>query len=327
MKSNKTLSNILFILPLMLLVVACIIVAIFGFNTSIDYKTYYQFDVRFNATLSDSNIASYKAEFKSLAEKNNVTIYSLESINENINAGLEVKVLKGTNVSDAAMQTRLTGFENDIKAITGINDDAHITIEKEVTVLPHTWVNSFVKGLLTILVGTIVVFLYVWIRFEIKLATAYVLAQAMGQSMIFSLVALLRLPVTLNFMAPYLSTFVVLSLLFAVIYTRVRTFNTSDKQNNLTLVNKAMNDIRVVSIILICVLALIVLVAAVAYTSNSFTIIMQVLLGIATAVYSIEFVLIPTWIAQYNRGKDSKLLNKQKQASEPSSKDKDKLVV
>ena len=330
MKSNNSLINkILFMLPLMLLVVALLLVATIGFNKSIDYKTYYQFDVRFNTTLSESNIKDYKASFEELANQDNVSIYSLDVINDNINGGIQVKVLPGSNVSNEAMQTRITTYQNNIKAITGINENAVITIEKSITVLPHTWANSFVKGLLTILVSSLVLFLYIWFRHEIKLAVSYLIAVLMGQAMVFSLVAILRLPVTLDFMVPYLSSFAVLSVLFVLLFSLVRAFNTSDKVDNKTLVNSALSSGKTINLAFTCTLAILIVLVAIAYSKLGFAVVVQMLLGLPVAIYSLLFALIPMWTGLYNRGKDTKLINKQKQAENPNKTKpgQDKLVV
>ena len=333
MKSNNMLiKKVLFILPLILLCVAFVLVATVGFNKSIDFKTYYQFDVKFSTTLTKQNIKDYQAKFVELAGQNNVKVYSQDVVNENINIGIRVKALAGKNVDDTTMQTRITAYQDAIKDLTGINDSAYITVENSIKVLPHAWGRIALMGALSILVATIVVFAYVWIRFELKLALSYAVAVVLGESMVFALTAILRLPISLGFMAPYFACFAMLTALFAFVFSKIKQLSMGEKTTNAELTKQALYQSRTPNIVLFACFALVLILCAIAYKAEAFATILQLLVGVFGAVYALMYVLLPMWCVVYNRANDKRLVARQKRLAErEANKDKpkqqDKLVV
>ncbi len=338
MKSNKTfkisLSNVLIALPMILLFVALIVLACAGFNKTIDYKTYYQFDVKFNTTITKDQQTSYQARFDKLADKNNIDMYSADLINEGVTSGLQVKVFVPSNLTESEALAKVEAMQTDIKAITDINTDAVIVIENNVKVLPNQWGSALLAGSVTISVLAIIAFLYIWFRWEIRTALVYMISLCMGEFMTLSLIAILRLPVGLQFMTPYYVTAFAITVLFALIFTKIRANNTADNVTNADLLRQSLRDTRHITTTLVIALGSAILLSAIAFTLPSFSNLAQCLFALVSAIYVLLAITLPVWCLVYNRKNDLRLIQRQQRAKEKEEdkkkgvkKDNDKLVV
>ncbi len=336
MKSNIKRPNartILFAIPMMLLFVALIVIACVSFNKGIDYKTYYQFDVRFNTTINQQDFDKYSDKIGEIAKNNNLNIYSKELINEGVNSGIMVKVIKPNATKDSVMTDRIANMQADIKEITGINSNAVITVNDAIRISPNNWSNQLLTGLVSIAVALIVVFGYIWYRFEIKTALSYLVGVAVATGMTLSLIAIFRLPLSINYMMPYFFVLAMFTILFVVLFSAVRADNNKDNATNQEVVTMAFKDCSRILITLIVALAGTFVLSAVVFETNTFSMLIQVLFALISCVYALLFNSVPMWTKLYNKQKDTRLKARQERALDKENNksnkpsDNDKLIV
>ncbi len=336
MKSNIKRPNartILFAIPMMLLFVALIVIACVSFNKGIDYKTYYQFDVRFNTTINQSDFNKYSDKISEIAEQNNLNIYSKELINEGVNSGIMVKVVKSNTIRDSVMTDRIANMQADIKEITGINSNAVITVNDAIRISPNNWSNQLLTGIVSIAVALIVVFGYIWYRWEIKTALSYLVGMAVATGMTLSLTAIFRLPLGVNYMMPYFFVLAMFTILFVVLFSAVRADNNKDNATNQQVVTMAFKDCSRVLITLVVALAGAFVLSAVVFETNTFSMLIQVLFALISCVYALLFNSVPMWTKIYDKQKDTRLKAREQRALDKENNksnkpsDNDKLIV
>lgn len=332
MKLSKKfdLSRILFIMPLILLVIAFIVIACAGFNKGIDFKTYYQFNVRFNTTITSQDYTKYNAEITKLADTHNLNLYSQELINEGVNSGIQIKVIKPNTLSDSVLVQRMNAFQEDIQEIAGINNNAVITIDDSIKILPNNWGKALLTGLLTIGVMVVVAFAYIWYRWDIKTGLSYLLNIAMSEALTLSLIAIFRLPLNINYMLPYYAVALVGTISFALVFVKVRKLNsTMENTTNKNLVSTSLKELKATFVMLASLFVGVIVLAATAFEIHAFSMLVQILFAFVSTIYCLLFSALPLWINIYDKKKDNRLklrqqraLEKEKQKANKSEQDK-----
>lgn len=336
---NKPLFLIL--APIALMLVAMIILLTVGFNKGIDYKNSYTFDVTFNTTITSSEYKEYKTKLSSAVEDQNLEIYSITKIGEGVYSGYQVRVLKNS-IGDNEMTNRIDAVEASLDTkLAGVNDTAVFSLKNVHKITPNNYTNDLLFGFIAIICIAIVAFIYVWIRWEIKIAMASLICLPYSIGLTLSLQLIFRLPLNKMFMLPVYFAVIITYLLFVIIANNIRgQLKTEDakKVQNIAIVKNAIVNTKTSWITLLSCITAVLVISLCVFSNDTLVLLLPCLFAIISSLYAVGFVFTATWIKTYDVERDSRLrkskeraLAKEKEIEEQKlskkPKDNDKIVV
>lgn len=317
-KQNNSLSKFVdykrftFIIPIVLLALALLVMGIWGVNRGIDYRDSYTFDVYFNTSVDKSQYKDYSVTIKDtiIKESDGKFIVIVTRLNEDITSGCKVNVLNtDKSITDAKFKEQL----EDITAVVKTSlDEKNTSRNVRLTDLQFQSAESYSKpfamGLLTLAVAMVAVFVYMWIRFELKSALSSLIVAPYAGISTLSLMILFRIPFTYNFMLPVMLSTLLAYLLYYVIFAVVK----SDmlEKNNMTNIELIYNSItKNKSLFLVFVLGLsaVLLLMMLVFNMASITLLISLLFAVICSIYC--GVVLPTtmWCEIYNKENDNRL--------------------
>ena len=330
MKSNNLkLTNkfkFTILIPAILLLVAIVIGAIFGFNFDYDFKNTQSFNVKFNTTVTESEYSILEDRIHELVdlECNN---FRLERIGEGAQNGVVVKVAD----KDINLDNLKESIEENLLA--GIDVESNVVVRTENTFVDSStnYVNTFWWAVGAYAFIMIFAFIYIFIRYNLAAAISTICGQTMGVLTIGSLLILTRLPVN---QFTILSFFVMLLL---TTYASMYINNCIKETLNNDKYSKFTNDERITFAInktfktlLIIFAFLFVAILAVMFIGNLSLIYLCTSFIIAILVSFAMVIIYNTtiWALIYNKDKDTILRKRiEKENNKSQEKSEDKILV
>ena len=319
------------IAPAVLLLVAIVIGAIFGFNFDYDFKTTQSFNVKFNTTVTQEEYDILEDRIYELVNLE-CENFRLERIGEGAQNGVVVKIAdKKVMTNDINLDNLKETIEENL--LTGITIDSNVVVRTETTYVDSStnYVNTLWWGIGAYAFIMVFTFIYLFIRYNLASAISLICSQTIGIILVASLLILTRLPV--NYFT-ILSFFVMLLL---TTYTTLYVDNYIKETLNNDKFNKFSNDERVTFAInktfknLVIVFAsLIVAILAVMFVGNLSLIYLCTSFIMAIIVSFAMTIIFNTtiWALIYNKEKDTILRKRiEKENNKSQEKSEDKILV
>ncbi len=330
MKNNKFSSlfkdfRFVMLLPVVIMLLAVIFGVIFKFNTTTEFKTTYTFNVKYNTSLSEENYEDYACELSKVLNKeaDGKFDYKLEQLNENIALSTKVTIYN-SSLTSAELENDFTAISEKIEtAVNAKIGSGHIEVTELNKINGISYTKEVLKALLVVGIITVIMFAYIWFRFELKMALCSLLLLPYNIGILTALLLLFRLPVNTMFMVPYILTTILSYILFMIVGDKIREELDLDlfaEANNQTLLNGSLITNKNVLLILLISFSGALLLSMLSLSSKViFTAILS-LIGIVVAIYSTIFVAFGLWTKVYNKDSDKRLKAKKLKKEQPKTK-------
>lgn len=318
LNTGKVVKRLWFI-PLIVMVLAIVIVSIFGFNQSLDFNTGRQFYVVFNDTLEEDTVKDYKSEIKSVLRDNGASMYEVDYLENNLASRISITIKDKAFKSDSQMNDLMSEIRVDVADALDIdlsiteNYKTHIT--EVVKYYPPYSTIHYLWGAL-ILVGLLaIIFVYAWIRFGITYALTTFLGLVFDMFMTVSLVILCRIPVYITFAIPLAVIMLLSTFLKFTIFDKMKEIIKLDAENKYSDAEYVDLTIDQLTPSLVVVLAstLVMLIAFMFIgLVTSLWYVIPMILGVAVMILGTLYVTCASWSKIYIKNKDKRLLEKKK---------------
>lgn len=318
LNTGKVVKRLWFI-PLIVMVLAIVIVSIFGFNQSLDFNTGRQFYVVFNDTLEEDTVKDYKSEIKSVLRDNGASMYEVDYLENNLASRISITIKDKAFKSDSEMNDLMSEIRVDVADALDIdlsiteNYKTHIT--EVVKYYPPYSTIHYLWGAL-ILVGLLaIIFVYAWIRFGITYALTTFLGLVFDMFMTVSLVILCRIPVYITFAIPLAVIMLLSTFLKFTIFDKMKEIIKLDAENKYSDAEYVDLTIDQLTPSLVVVLAstLVMLIAFMFIgLVTSLWYVIPMILGVAVMILGTLYVTCASWSNIYIKNKDKRLLEKKK---------------
>lgn len=314
----------------------CAICGVGYFNLDYDYKSSYSFEVKFNATITDSEYKIYEDLVTDSLKDKGITSFRFYELGEGVYSRLEVKGLNDSN--SANFETVLKDLQvYFIENLETTATQAGATTNVRISVTDFVVEQAMNPGQTILFLGIALLvvmafaFLYMFIRFNLMAGVSLVLSLLYETAMLTALVSLVRIPVNSTIYVAYVFMYVFTIIFNMSVFSSVRESIDSDvADDNAKIVVKAVND-NTVSIALV---SAVLLAAAVVFILCGYAFVKFTAMAVAFAILvSLYFVLFanPTiWSKLYNRKGDYILRKKQeyrKKKLEKKSKDEEEKIL
>lgn len=318
LNTNKVVKKLWFI-PAIILLVAIVIVSIFGFNLSLDFDSGRQFYVVFNDTLEENVVKDYKNEIKNVLKDSEATTYEVSYFENNLTSRITVtikdKAFASNNEMLDLMNDIRTKVANELNIDLTITENykTHIT-EVEKYYPPYSTIH-FLWAALILLAFVAAIFVYAWIRFGITHALTTFLGLVFDLFMTTSLVILCRIPVYMTMVLPLTITLLLSTWLKFAIFAKLKETVKLDVDNKYSVdqyIDKTIDGITPNLVTLLCATLVLFLVFAFVGLVTSLWYIIPLVFGLVSLVVSTLYVTCASWSKIYNKNKDKRLLEKQK---------------
>ena len=317
-KQNKSLSKFLdfkkftLIIPAILLAVAMLIYAIWGFNRGYEYKESETYNIHFNTTVSSKNFKTYKDIICDTFsdESSNDFVVKVTRVNDDMTSACKVNVYNNTNLSEEEFVEKIDSINVIIETKLNQLDE---TTSVRITNVKHqngdTYGNILLKGSLAVFIFMLVAFIYFLIRFELKTALSSLIIAPFTYIVMLSFMVIFRIPFTASFMLPVLFSEIIGYIMFTLLFDNIRQ-SLENKENNLTnddLVYGSIKSNMSTLITLISALSIIFVLLTFLFNVNTLLMCLSLLFALVVAVYSAVICTGSVWSMIYNRQNDKRL--------------------
>lgn len=319
--------------PIVILLLAIILGAIFGLNLDYDFKTVSTFNVKFNTTVTDDEYKVLTKELKSIVSDSDVGSYRIEKIGEGAQNGLFVKIVNENNKYDEEIIELKTIIEEDL--LVGIEDDITssvvITTSDTIENLPKSASNLILWSSITLVCILAFVFFYYLIRYNFISGVSLVLTILLEIVMLTTVMIVARIPFNYYFVVSYFLMSLTTIILTTVINNNIKIGLYDEKYNkysNADRVYTALNKVIRNSAIFMAIITLAVL--SVMFFGNVTLIYtcLSIIVGLIISYFASMIFYTSVWSFFYKKDKDI-ILRKRLEAAKNKTENKtdDKIVV
>jgi len=315
---NKSLSKFLdfkkytLIIPAILLAVAMLIYAIWGFNRGYEYKESETYNIHFNTTVSSKNFKNYKDVICDTFsdESKNDFVVKVTRVNNDMTSACKVNVYKSSNISDEEFVEKINSINTIIETKLNLLDES---TNVRITDVKHqdadNYGNILLKGSLAVFIFMAVAFIYFLIRFELKTAFSSLIIAPFTYIAMLSFMVIFRVPFTASFMLPVLFSEIIGYIMFTLLFDNIRQ-SLVNKENNLTndsLVYSSIKNNMSILVTLISALSIIFVLLTFLFNVNTLLMCLSLIFALVVAVYSAVICPSTIWSMIYNKQNDKRL--------------------
>ena len=317
-----------FAVPLVIILVAVIVFACIGFNLGIDFTGGTIIKVNFGTDISNNDYNQYKSDIEKIVKNYGITNYSLQKEGTNDEGAISIKFqdIKGKN--EEKMTKILSDIKDDIVAKINPNDEIpNFKVEDSQRIGASASTNLLKNALLAVSIATVLMLIYIAIRFEFASGVAAIVALLHDVLIMCAMVIICRIQINSSFIAALITIIGYSINNTIVIFDRIRENLRKDEYKKTT--NAQMLDIsikqtmtRTIYTSLTTVLSVALL--AIIGVSSIREFLFPIIIGLVAGTYSSIFISGTIWSFIYNKDKDRRL---QKRIADEKNKEKKKLVA
>lgn len=317
-----------FAVPLVIILVAVIVFACIGFNLGIDFTGGTIIKVNFGTDISNNDYNQYKSDIEKIVKNYGITNYSLQKEGTNDEGAISIKFqdIKGKN--EEKMTKILSDIKDDIVAKINPNDEIpNFKVEDSQRIGASASTNLLKNALLAVSIATVLMLIYIAIRFEFASGVAAIVALLHDVLIMCAMVIICRIQINSSFIAALITIIGYSINNTIVIFDRIRENLRKDEYKKTT--NAQMLDIsikqtmtRTIYTSLTTVLSVALL--AIIGVSSIREFLFPIIIGLVAGTYSSIFISGTIWSFIYNKDKDRRL---QKRIADEKNKEKKKMVA
>ena len=222
-----------FVIPIILLALALLVFAIWGVNKGVDYKNSYTYNVYFNTTVNNKEYKEYTSVIRKTIkqESNGEFTVVITKTNDDISSACKVNVINNSKLTDSKFVEKLESINTSIKEqLDAKNTSRQVRISDIEFQAAESFSKPLVMGIIAVAVIAVLMFFYLWIRFELKTALSSLIIAPYAAVSILSLLILFRVPFTYNFMLPVAFGCLISYILYYCIFANIKS-KLIDKNN------------------------------------------------------------------------------------------------
>ncbi len=241
-KSAKGNIKLFVLIPALLFVLASIIYLIFGANLGYYLQKNYTFSVDYRIVNDASELENYSEQVTKIVEVHGFLVLDTNSFGESVESGL---IFRFSNTKNYSTEKLTEKFDAIKLAIEETYNDVPALIVSDVSSSQRIFAPVFWKTLLTLSVFALVYFVYMLIRFELISAISAFFSVILANLILFSLTIVLRIPVLLSSVTPFVIATLVTVLFNISYFSYIKQHQTDDdfkKMLNSEFVEKATEN-------------------------------------------------------------------------------------
>ncbi len=325
-----------FAAPLVIFLAAIIVFACIGFNLGIDFTGGTIVEVNFGTNISDTQYNEYKTWIDDAVKDNGIVNYSLQKEGTTEEASIVIKFQDIKGYSEEDMGEVISSLKEDItKAINPDNAIANFEVEDSQRIGASASGSLIKNALLAISIATVLMLIYIAIRFEYASGIAAICALLHDVLIMCALVIICRIQINSSFIAALITIIGYSINNTIVIFDRIRENLRKDEYKKFT--NAQMLEVsikqtltRTIFTSLTTIMSILLL--AVIGVSSIREFLIPILIGLVAGTYSSIFVSGTIWSFIYKRNKDKRLQKRLQEEKDNSKQTKtgnpeDKIVV
>lgn len=317
-----------FAVPLVIILVAVIVFACIGFNLGIDFTGGTIIKVNFGTDISNNEYNQYKSDIEKIVKNYGITNYSLQKEGTNDEGAISIKFQDIKGKDEKEMTKILSDIKDDIVAKINPNDEiSNFKVEDSQRIGASASTNLLKNALLAVSIATVLMLIYIAIRFEFASGVAAIVALLHDVLIMCAMVIICRIQINSSFIAALITIIGYSINNTIVIFDRIRENLRKDEYKKTT--NAQMLDIsikqtltRTIYTSLTTVLSVALL--AIIGVSSIREFLFPIIIGLVAGTYSSIFISGTIWSFIYNKEKDRRL---QKRIADEKNKEKKKLAA
>lgn len=297
--------------PLVIVLVAVIIFACIGFNLGIDFTGGTILKVNFGTDISTSEYNTYKSDIETILKDNGISKYSMQKEGSTEDAAISIKFQDINGKSEDDMSEIITEVKADIEAkLNPNNANAHFEVEDSQRIGASASSNLLTNALLAVSIATVLMLIYIAIRFEFASGVAAIVALLHDVLIMCAMVIICRIQINSSFIAALITIIGYSINNTIVVFDRIRENLRNPEYSKTT--NAQMVDIsvrqtltRTIYTSLTTIMSVFLL--AIIGVDSIREFLFPIIIGLFAGTYSSIFVSGTIWSFIYKRSKDKRL--------------------
>lgn len=300
-----------FVAPLVLILVAIIVFACIGFNLGIDFTGGTILEVNFGTDISTSEYNTYKSQIETVLKDNGITKYSMQKEGSTEDAAISIKFQDINGKSEDDMAELISEVKADIEEkLNPGNTNSQFEVEDSQRIGASASSNLITNALLAVSIATVLMLIYIAIRFEFASGVAAIVALLHDVLVMCALVIICRIQINSSFIAALITIIGYSINNTIVIFDRIRENLRKPeyaKTTNAQMVDISVKQTLTRTIYTSLTTIMSVLLLAIIGVSSIREFLLPIIFGLFAGTYSSVFVSGSIWSFIYNRSKDKRL--------------------
>jgi preprotein translocase subunit SecF len=279
-----------------LILVGILVLIFFGFNLGIDFTGGTVLKIKIGSTLEDAGVYNtYISQIETVLNNNNLSLSLKQQEGTGEDASIIIRFQDIDGFTESEMEDVITLVRAEIATELGILENQ---VQESQRIGPSATASLLLNALLAVLFATILILIYIAIRFELLSGLSAVIALAHDVLIVLSVVAIVRLQINSAFIAALITIIGYSINDTIVVFDRVRENAAKDSYKNKTnseIVNISIKETLVrtlntsaTTLFMITMLAIISV-----PTIREFAI--PIVIGLLSGTYSSIFIATPIW--------------------------------
>ncbi len=300
-----------FIASGILILVGIIIISIWGFNTGIDFTGGTVLNVKVGSELEEgNNYETYVDDIEDILNDNGVELSLAQQEGEGASASILIRYQDVDGTSTSEMEAITEAIKTDIAAY-----NVSFEVEESQRIGASATSALLVDAMLAIVIATILILIYIAIRFELLNGLTAIVALLHDVLIMCSLVAIFRIQINSAFIAALITIIGYSINDTIVVFDRVRENRAKDEyknHSNAKVVNISIREtiVRTINTSLTTLFTITVLAIITVPTIREFSI--PIIFGLLAGTYSSIFIATPIWALVNDNTKPRKEASKKK---------------
>ena len=313
------------LIPVIIIAIAIAMTALLGVNYTAEIKGRYEVTVNFGVELDNNKVDEYVTKISNALKENDMKMTSYSKSGQSIYNKLIVTIDNSVAKmdEDRAEEVR-KAIEDNLK------ESINSTIEVQDLQYVSSSIGSYiVKAVIAIAVAIVAIFVYLWIRYNISVATSTIVGGVLAIVLTFAIYAICRIPFDAMAIVNMFISFIVTVALAIFLFDNIRNMEMSEvaMTNNQYLADSNIMATKSFACVMTFAVLVLLAIAIVMLFINVqlFLVFITLIIAIILAIYSAMFGAGSLWSIMYNKDRDQRLRNrieKAKQAETNKSKKK-----
>lgn len=327
---TKNLKQI-FLSTLTVFLIALVVFAFVGFNTSLSYSKGYSVTVNFNTQINNQEREIYTKEIVKELKNNKINNYELTQVGDSYDSAIVINVKKVSQKQSEKVVNQLNKIISNLETKLSENYELpFLKISEPVAFKSALTLKQFGSYVLAFSLVLVAISVYMFIRFDISSMLSNLIVNANNIVLLLSLIVIFRIPISSFVFVSILLTILFTSYLSAIHFERIKVGYDKEQFNDLT--NNQIADIMVKKLLkptIIMFISVFVLSCAILGISLPFALEIAGELLISTFLCLASSIFFTTWVWAYlfNKDKDTRFKVRQLKKNQPKKKEEDNIVV
>ena len=304
-------AKFLILIPVLLIALAIMFTSIFGLNLHSDVRDRYEFVVDFGVEIESDKESIYRDKIDEALKNNDLSTVKYTKYGQGgIFSGLQITIDPSiTDFTSEDLEELQETLEADLQVSIATTVDV-----SDISLVKTDLSGTTISALIAFAVVLVLLFAYVWIRFNISTALSAIILALISSGLTFVIYGLFRLPFGISGCAVIFVGMIISEIIYIYIsdYIRNKEIDNQSMTNNeyISTANKSLLNTVILPIIAISAFAILLAIIMLFINTAIATTLFALVFALIVAVYSGMFVSSAFWANIYNKTKDYRLRNR-----------------